>query len=87
MHKMRAVLGVLALLSLLRATGAVAQPQEHTPQSPNASQSVPHSGPPASPSRPTSLLALRGVIGSTASLLGSTVRNLRGKQSGQRSTS
>ena len=82
MQKMRAILDVIFLLSLLLPAGAVAQPQEHTPQNTDASQSALHSGPPASPSQPSTLLALRGVIVSTESLLGSKVRNLQGEKVG-----
>ena len=71
MHEMRAILGVLCLLSFPLAPGAVAQPQEPAPQSTDARQSTP----------PT-LLALRGVIVSTASLLGSKVKNLSGENVG-----
>ena len=71
MHKIRAILGVLCLLSFPLAPGAVAQPQEPTSQSTDARQSAP----------PT-LLALRGVIVSTASLLGSKVRNSQGENVG-----
>ena len=82
MQKMRASLSVIVLLCLLLAAGTVAQPQEHTPQSTDASQSAPHSGQPASPSQPSTLLALRGVIVSTEALLGSKVRNLQGEKVG-----
>jgi sporulation protein YlmC with PRC-barrel domain len=82
MHKMRAMLGVIFLLHPLLSAGTMAQPQEQTPQSPNASQSAPHSGPPTSPSQPSTLLAVRGVLVSTASLLGSKVRNLQGEKVG-----
>jgi hypothetical protein len=63
MHEMRAILGMLCLLSFPLAPGAVAQPQEPAPQSTDARQSAP----------PT-LLALPGVIFSTESLLGSEVQ-------------
>jgi sporulation protein YlmC with PRC-barrel domain len=82
MHKMRAILGVIFLLNPLLPAGTMAQPQEQTPQSTNASQSAPPSGPPASPSQPSTLLALRGVLVSTASLLGSKVQNLQGENVG-----
>jgi sporulation protein YlmC with PRC-barrel domain len=82
MHKMRAMLGVIFLLNPLLPAGTMAQPQEQTPQSTNASQSVPPSGPPASPSQPSTLVALRGVLVSTASLLGSKVKNLQGEKVG-----
>lgn len=82
MQKMQAILGVMFLLSLLLVAGAVAQPQEHTPPSTDASQSAPPSGPPASLSQPSTLLALRGVLVSTESLLGSKVRNLQGEKGG-----
>ena len=82
MHKMRAMLGVIFLLNPLLPAGTLAQPQEQTPQSTNASQSATPSGPPASPSQPSTLLALRGVLVSTASLLGSKVQNLQGENVG-----
>jgi sporulation protein YlmC with PRC-barrel domain len=82
MHKMRAMLGMIFLLNLHMPAGTMAQPQEQTPQSTNASQSAPHSGPPASASQPSTLLALRGVLVSTASLLGSKVRNRQGQNVG-----
>ena len=61
---------MIFLLNPFPPAGPMAQPQEQTSQSTNASQSVPPSGPPASPSQPSTLLALRGVLVSTASLLG-----------------
>jgi sporulation protein YlmC with PRC-barrel domain len=82
MHKMRAILGVIVLLRLLLAAGAVAQPQEPNPQGIEASKSASHDGPPASLSPPSTLLALRGVIVSTESLLGSKVKNLQGEKVG-----
>lgn len=82
MHKMRAMLGVIFLLHPLLSAGTMAQLQAQTPQSTNASQSAPHSGPPTSPSQPSTLLALHGVLVSTASLLGSKVKNLQGEKVG-----
>jgi sporulation protein YlmC with PRC-barrel domain len=76
------MLGVIFLLHPLLSAGTMAQPQEQTPQSTNASQSVPPSGPPASPSQPSTLVALRGVLVSTTSLLGSKVKNLQGEKVG-----
>ena len=82
MHKIRALLGVIVLSGFLLASGVMAQPPEPVPRSADVSQRAPHSAVAASPEQPPTLLALRGVIVSTESLLGSKIRNLQGDQVG-----
>jgi sporulation protein YlmC with PRC-barrel domain len=76
------MLGLIFLLNPLLPAGTRAQLQEQTPQSTNASQSAPPGASPTSSGQLSTLLALRGVLVSTASLLGSKVRDLQGEKVG-----
>jgi sporulation protein YlmC with PRC-barrel domain len=80
MKKPIAFLGMLAGLSLLLASGVIAQPPaaEHSTSASQSSQSPPA----ASDRKPDALTAVQGVLLSTATLLGSDVKNPQGQDVG-----
>src|SRR6266436_8150003 len=81
MKKHRVFLGMLAVLSLMLASGVVAQQPAPPEQSKSASQSS-QSHPSAPGHQPDALTAVQGVLLSTETLLGSDVKNPQGQAVG-----
>jgi sporulation protein YlmC with PRC-barrel domain len=81
MKKHRVLLGMLAVLSLMLASGVLAQQPAPPEQSKSASQSS-QSPPTASGRKPDVLTAVPGVLLSTETLLGSNVKNPQGQDVG-----
>jgi sporulation protein YlmC with PRC-barrel domain len=81
MKKHSVLLGMLAVLSLMLASGVLAQQPAPPEQSKSASQSS-QSQPPASGRKPDALTAVPGVLLSTETLLGSNVKNPQGQDVG-----
>jgi sporulation protein YlmC with PRC-barrel domain len=81
MKKHSVFLGMLAVLSLMLASGVLAQQPAPPEQSTSASQSS-QSQPSASGRKPDALTAVPGVLLSTETLLGSNVKNLQGQDVG-----
>jgi len=81
MKKHRVFLGMLAVLSLMLASGVVAQQPAPPEQSKSASQSS-QSHPSAPGHKPDALTAVQGVLLSTETLLGSDVKNPQGQDVG-----
>src|ERR1043166_1077905 len=81
MKKHSVLLGMLAVLSLMLASGVVAQQSAPPEQSKSASQSS-QSQHAASGSKPDALTAVQGVLLSTEALLGSDVKNPQGQDVG-----
>jgi sporulation protein YlmC with PRC-barrel domain len=81
MKKHSVLLGMLAVLSLMLASGVLAQQPAPPEQSKSASQSS-QSPPTASGRKPDALTAVPGVLLSTETLLGSNVKNPQGQDVG-----
>ena len=81
MKKHSVLLGMLAVLSLMLASGVLAQQSAPPEQSKSASQSS-QSQPSASGRKPDVLTAVPGVLLSTETLLGSNVKNPQGQDVG-----
>ena len=81
MKKHSVFLGMLAVLSLMLASGVLAQQPAPPEQSTSASQSS-QNHPLASGHQPDALTAVRGVLLSTETLLGSDVKNPQGQDVG-----
>jgi sporulation protein YlmC with PRC-barrel domain len=81
MKKHSVLLGMLAVLSLMLASGVLAQQPASPEQSKSASQSS-QSSPSASGREPDALTAVQGVLLSTETLLGSDVKNPQGQDVG-----
>ena len=81
MKKHSVLLGMLAVLSLMLASGVLAQQPAPPEQSKSASQSS-QSPPTASGRKPDVLTAVPGVLLSTETLLGSNVKNPQGQDVG-----
>ena len=81
MKKHSVLLGMLAVLSLMLASGILAQQPASPEQSKSASQSS-QSHPSASSREPDALTAVQGVLLSTETLLGSDVKNPQGQDVG-----
>jgi len=81
MKKHSVLLGMLAVLSLMLASGVVAQQSAPPEQSKSASQSS-QSPPTALGPKPDVLTAVQGVLLSTETLLGSDVKNPQGQDVG-----
>jgi sporulation protein YlmC with PRC-barrel domain len=81
MKKHSILLGMLAVLSLMLASGVLAQQPAPPEQSKSASQSS-QSPPTASGRKPDALTAVPGVLLSTETLLGSNVKNPQGQDVG-----
>jgi sporulation protein YlmC with PRC-barrel domain len=81
MKKHSVLLGMLAVLSLMLASGVSAQQPASPEQSKPASQSS-QSSPSASGREPDALTAVQGVLLSTETLLGSDVKNPQGQDVG-----
>jgi sporulation protein YlmC with PRC-barrel domain len=81
MKKHSVLLGMLAVLSLMLASGVLAQQPAPPEQSTSASQSS-QSQPSASGRKPDALTAVPGVLLSTETLLGSNVKNPQGQDVG-----
>jgi len=81
MKKPSVFLGMLAVLSLMLASGVLAQQPAPPEQSTSASQSS-QNAPSASGHKPDALTAVRGVLLSTETLLGSDVKNPQGQDVG-----
>src|SRR5262249_61439995 len=81
MKKHSVFLGMLAVLSLMLASGVLAQQPAPPEQSTSVSQSS-QSPPTASGHKPDALTAVRGVLLSTETLLGSDVKNPQGQDVG-----
>ena len=81
MKKPSVLLGMLAVLSLMLASGVLAQQPAPSEQSKSVSQSS-QSQPSASGRKPDALTAVPGVLLSTETLLGSNVKNPQGQDVG-----
>jgi sporulation protein YlmC with PRC-barrel domain len=81
MKKHSILLGMLAVLSLMLASGVLAQQSAPPEQGKSASQSS-QSQPSASSRKPDALTAVPGVLLSTETLLGSNVKNPKGQDVG-----
>jgi len=81
MKKHRVFLGVLAVCSLLLASGVLAQQPAAPEQGKSAGQSS-QSPPSASGHKPDALTAVQGILLSTETLLGSDVKNPQGQDVG-----
>jgi sporulation protein YlmC with PRC-barrel domain len=81
MKKHSILLGMLAVLSLMLASGILAQQSAPPEQGKSASQSS-QSQPSASSRKPDALTAVPGVLLSTETLLGSNVKNPQGQDVG-----
>jgi sporulation protein YlmC with PRC-barrel domain len=81
MKKHSILLGMLAVLSLMLASGVLAQQSAPPEQGKSASQSS-QSQPSASSRKPDALTAVPGVLLSTETLLGSNVKNPQGQDVG-----
>ena len=81
MKKHSVFLGMLAVLSLMLASGVLAQQPAPPEQSTSVSQSS-QSPPTVSGHKPDALTAVRGVLLSTETLLGSDVKNPQGQDVG-----
>ena len=81
MKKHSVLLGMLAVLSLMLASGILAQQPASPEQSKSASQSS-QSHPSASGRKPDALTAVQGVLLSTETILGSDVKNPQGQDVG-----
>src|SRR5215813_749933 len=78
MKKYNVFLGMLAGLSLMLASGVLAQ----QPAPPEPGKSASQSSPSASGNKPDALTAVQGVLLSTETLLGSNVKNPQGQDVG-----